>query len=144
MIDLPGTLIIVPSVTCLLIALQFGGIRFGWGNGRTIALFVVFASLALGFAYLQYRLGDKASIPARIIKRRSILAAFWFSACCNGILAMTEYYISVYWQGVRNETALKSGLLTSGLIIGLFAGSMLSGFGIPKVGYFTRKLTPTS
>ena len=144
MIDLPGTLIIVPSVTCLLIALQFGGIRFGWGNGLVIALFVLFAGLALGFAYLQYRLGDKASIPGRIIKRRSILAAFWFSACCNGLLAMTEYYISVYWQGVRNETALKSGLLTSGLIIGLFAGSMLSGFGIPKVGYFTRKLTPTS
>lgn len=144
MVDLPGTLIVVPSVTCLLIALQFGGIRFGWGNGRIIALFVVFAGLALGFAYLQHRLGDKASIPARIIKKRSILAACWFSACCNGILAMTEYYISVYWQGVRNETALKSGLLTLGLIIGLFAGSMLSGFGIPKVGYFTPFMLATS
>jgi len=112
MIDLPGTLIIVPCVTCLLIALQFGSIRFGWINGRTIALFVRFRLLAVS------SWGGKASIPARTIKKRSILAAFWFLACCNGIVAMTEYYISVYWQCVRNETTLKSGLLTLGLIIG--------------------------
>jgi MFS family permease len=142
MVDLPGTLLIVPSVTCLLMALQLGSIQYGWSNGRTIALFIVFLIFALSFVYWQHRLGDKASIPSRIIKKRSILAAAWFSACCNGIIAMIEFYISVYWQGVRNETAFKSGLLSLGLIIGLFAGSMLSGFGIPKVGYFTRKLLP--
>lgn len=139
-LDLLGTVLVVPSITCLLMALQWGGIKYGWQDVRIIVLFVLFTVLALGFAYLQYRLGEKATIPLHIVKRRSILAALWFSACCNGILATTEYYIAIYWQGVRNETATKSGLLGLSMIIGLCVGSILAGLGTSRIGYYTRKL----
>jgi MFS family permease len=138
-VDLLGTALVVPSVTCLLIGLQWGGIRYGWQDVRIIVLLVVFVCLGVGFAYLQYRLGEKATIPPRIVKKRSVLAGMWFSACCNGILATTEYYIAIYWQGVRNQTATQAGLLGLSMIIGLSVASVLAGFGISKVGYFTRE-----
>ena len=138
-IDLLGTALVVPSITCLLIGLQWGGIKYGWQNVRIIVLLVVFVCLAVGFAYLQYRLGEKATIPQRIVKKRSVLAAMWFSVCTNGILATTEYYTAIYWQGVRNQTATQAGLLGLSMIIGLSVAGVLAGFAIPKVGYFTRK-----
>ncbi len=138
-LDLLGTALVIPSITCLLIGLQWGGIRYGWQNVRIIVLLAVFVCLAVGFAYLQYRLGEKATIPQRILKKRSVLAAMWFSVCTNGILATTEYYISIYWQGVRNESATQAGLLGLSMITGLSIASALAGFGISKVGYFTRE-----
>lgn len=138
-IDLLGTALVVPSITCLLIGLQWGGIKYGWQNVRIIVLLVVFVCLAVGFAYLQYRLGEKATIPQRIVKKRSVLAAMWFSLCTNVILATTEYYTAIYWQGVRNQTATQAGLLGLSMIIGLSVAGVLAGFTIPKVGYFIRK-----
>lgn len=44
-----GTLLFLPSVVCVLIALQWGGTRYAWSDGRIIALFVVFAVLMVAF-----------------------------------------------------------------------------------------------
>lgn len=139
-LDLLGTVVVVPAITCLLLGLQWGGIKYGWTDTRIVVLFVVFAVLAAAFGYLQYRLGERATVPLRIVKRRSILAAMWFAACCNGVLAITEYYTSIYWQGVRGETATVAGLLGLSMIIGLTIGGVIAGFGTSIIGYFTREL----
>lgn len=138
-IDLLGTILVVPAIACLLLGLQWGGIKYGWSDTRIIVLFVVFAVLFIGFGYFQYRLGERATVPFRILKKRNILAAMWFAACCNGILAITEAYISIYWQGVRGETPTKSGLLGLSMIVGLLVGGLVAGFGTTIIGYFTRK-----
>ncbi|PTD08261.1 Efflux pump afoB [Fusarium culmorum] len=75
-IDFLGTLIAVPAVTCLLMALQWGGTKFGWGSWQIILPLVFCALLFTAFGYLQYRQGDKALLPPRILKQRSIIAAF--------------------------------------------------------------------
>lgn len=139
-IGLIDTLIVVPSITCLLIALQWGGTKYGWGNPRIIALLVFFAVSFSAFGYLQYRQGENATIPPRILKQRSILAAMWFSSCCNGILAVTEYYMSIYFQGVKGYTAFRSGLLALSMLGGLSAAAIAAGLGVTLVGYYSRKL----
>ncbi|KAK5939819.1 hypothetical protein PMZ80_008201 [Knufia obscura] len=141
-LDLLGTVVVIPAITCLLIGLQWGGIKYGWRDARIIAVFVMFAVLGVAFGYSQYRLGERATVPLRILKQRSILAAMWFAACCNGVLAITEAYISIYWQGVRGETPTTSGLLGVSLIIGLSVGCVVAGFGTPLIGYYTRKFSP--
>ena len=37
-----GTAVFVPAIICLLLALQWGGSKYPWSNGRIIALFVIF------------------------------------------------------------------------------------------------------
>ena len=138
-INLVDTLVVVPSTTSLLMALQWGGTKYGWGNPRIIALLVLFAALFSVFGYLQYRQGENATIPPRILKNRSILAAMWFSSCCNGILAVTEYYMSIYLQGVKGYTAFKSGIVALPMLGGLTAAVLAAGFGISVVGYYSRK-----
>lgn len=72
-LDIPGTLIVMPSVTCLIIALQFGGVKYGWSDSRIVVMLVVCAVLFIAFAMWQYHKGDNATIPPRIIKNRSII-----------------------------------------------------------------------
>ena len=133
--DLIGTFVFIPAIVCLLIALQWGGTRYGWKNAIIIILFALFAVLSASFAYIQYRAKDAATLPPRILKQRTVIAGAWFSACCNGILAVTEYYIAIYFQGVRGFSAAKSGALGIPLIGGLLVAGLTSGILTSVIGY---------
>ena len=136
-LDLLGTLVIIPSVTCLLLALQWGGTRYGWSSALIISLLVVFGILIVLFSIIQYRSGDGATIPTRIIKNRNMLGGAWFQACSDGTLAVTEYYIAIYFQGVRGFTATKSGALGLPMIIGLMISTLAAGIATSSFGYYT-------
>ena len=123
-LDLVSTLVIVPCITCLLLALQWGGTRYGWRNAIIISLLVAFGVLLTVFGLLQYKLGEKATLPPRILKNRSIMAGAWFQACCDGTLAVTEYYVAIYYQGVKGYTAIKSGALGLPMIVGLMISNV--------------------
>lgn len=137
--DLIGTFLLMPAITCLLLAMQWGGIRYGWSTPQIIILFVIFGILLAAFAYRQYRLGDKATLPPSILKKRSILAGCWFNACTNGTLAITEYYISIYFQSVRGFSASRSGLLGVPMIAGMCFAGLLASTGTTLIGYYTRE-----
>lgn len=56
-----GTILFVPSIVCLLLALQWGGTTYAWGSGRVVALLVVFAVCIVAFAGVQWWMGDDAT-----------------------------------------------------------------------------------
>ena len=60
-LDPIGTLTFVPSIVCLLIALQWGGTTYAWSDGRIIALLTVFCILLVGFVISQLWLGEIAT-----------------------------------------------------------------------------------
>ena len=93
-LDLLGTLVFVPGITCLLIGLQFGGSKYGWTDPRIIVCFILFAVLVATFGYWQWRRGDGATLPPRIIGQRSILSGMWFIMCNSSALSIIDYYVS--------------------------------------------------
>ena len=56
-----GTSLFVPSVICLLLALQWGGTTYAWSDGRIIALFVLFGILLISFGAVQIWMGESAT-----------------------------------------------------------------------------------
>jgi hypothetical protein len=52
-LDLPGTAVFMPAIVCLLLALQWGGSKYEWSDGRIIALFVLFGVLIIIFIGVQ-------------------------------------------------------------------------------------------
>jgi MFS family permease len=83
-LDPVGTVLVIPSIVCLMVALIWGGTKFAWNDWRIILLFVLFAALGLVFGYLQYRLQDKAVLPPRIVKNRTVIASALY-ACCTSM-----------------------------------------------------------
>ena len=80
-LDLLGELFLLPCIICLLLALQWGGSTYAWSDGRIIALFTLFGVLLIAFVVVQVFMQDTATIPARIIKDRSIIGSMWFTFC---------------------------------------------------------------
>lgn len=48
-----GTLSFIPAIVSLLLALQWGGSKYAWNDGRIIALFVLFGILITAFVGIQ-------------------------------------------------------------------------------------------
>lgn len=92
-LDLPSLALFLPAIISLLLALQWGGSRYAWGNGRIIALFVIFGVLILGFVAMQGYRGDKATVPPRLIKNRNILSSACFAFFLVGSLYCIMYYV---------------------------------------------------
>ena len=69
-----GCTAFIAAICCLLIALQRGGQTESWGSATVVGLFVGFGLLILAFFQIQLKLGEKATIPLRILRSRSMLA----------------------------------------------------------------------
>ena len=91
--DLEGTVLFIPSVVSLLLALQWGGAKYPWRSGRIIGLFVVFAVLIIGFIWVQIWKGDKATVPPRLLKNRSVWSSALFAALLGGAFFVVTYYV---------------------------------------------------
>lgn len=136
--DWVGIVLMAGAPVCLLLALQWGGTRFSWSSARIVVLFSISGALLVAFAFRQYRLQDQAILPPRIMRMRSVLAGCWFNSCANSTLSVTEYYISIYFQGVRGYSATESGIHMLPLLLCIAAASLCGGFGVTRLGYYNR------
>lgn len=71
-LDFIGTVLFLGSIVSLLLVLQWGGESISWGSSTSIGLFVCFGVLMILFILLQWRLGEYATIPFRVVRVRSI------------------------------------------------------------------------
>lgn len=136
-VDPVSNLLFIPGLTCLFIALSWAGTRFAWDNPKVIGLLVTCGVLLAAFLFNQYRRGDSAALPFRILKRRSVIAGFIFAMCTNSAINVFEYYLPTYYQVVRGYTPAKSGYMMIPIIVGGSIGMLLSGTGTSALGYYT-------
>jgi len=92
-IDLPGLAFLLPGVICLILALQWGGTKYEWKNGRIIALFVLSCILLIGFIVIQIRTGERATVPPRIFTNRNIWGSALFGSCVTASFFVMLYYV---------------------------------------------------
>ncbi len=156
--DPVGTVLFIPCIICLLLALQWGGTRYPWSDGthshflsdirriveadlsftgKIIALFVVFGLLAIAFGAVQFWKQDNATVPPRILKKRSIAFGSWFALCLGGSFFVLIYYIPIWFQAIKGTSAVESGIRNLPMIMGLVVISIVSGIGITLIGYYT-------
>lgn len=132
-----GTILFMPCVISLLLALQWGGSKYPWSNGRIIALFVIFAILAVAFGFVQVWKQETATVPPRILKQRSIAFSIWFVICLGGSFFVLIYYIPIWFQAIKGTTATESGIRNLPMILGVVIFSIVSGGLVTVIGYYT-------
>lgn len=134
--DLLGTAFFIPAIICLLLALQWGGTKYHWDNGRIIALFVLFGILIGVFIAIQFWKGDSATVPPNIMKKRSMWSAAWFSFCLGSYFLLLIYYLPIWFQAVKGDSAVKSGISNIPMVLTLVIVSIISGVGVTTIGYY--------
>jgi MFS family permease len=143
-LDPLGTIVFLPGIICLLLALQWGGTTYPWASARIIALFVLAGILLIIFAIIQVKSGDNATIPIRIIKQRSILSGMYFSLTSAGSMIVTIFFLPLWFQAIKGVPAVTSGIDTLPLVLALVVASIFSGAITAKSGYYTGQLIACS
>ena len=135
--DIPGTIVFLPSVVCLLLGLQWGGSIYPWKSGRVIALFVLSGVFGILFIIIQIWKGEDATVPPRIFKNRNVWGAAWFAACVASAFFVLCFYIPIWFQAIKGVSAVKSGIMNLPLVLSLVTLSIVSGGLITVIGYYT-------
>jgi hypothetical protein len=136
-LDFEGTGLFIPGVVCLLLALQWGGTTYPWNSGRIIALFVLFGVLIIGFVGVQIWKQERATVPPRVFKNRTVWASSLFGACLGAAFFTIVFYLPLWFQAIKGASAVKSGIMNLPTILTLVIMSMLSGGLVTVVGYYT-------
>ena len=136
-LDPIGTVFFLSGIVCLLLALQWGGSIYAWGNGRIIALLVLFVVCIAVFIGVQIWKGETATVPPRIVTQRSIAAAMWSQFCVGSAMMTLVYYLPIWFQAIKDVNAIKSGIDTLPLLLSLVVSSISAGFLVTRIGYYT-------
>ena len=136
-LDPIGTVCLLSSTVCLLLALQWGGSTYAWNSGRIIALLVVFGVLVFAFVGVQIWRQEKATVPPRIAKNRSVSGSAFWSFCTGGSLTVIISYLPIWFQAVQGVSAAESGIRLLPLIVALVVASILAAGLVTKIGYYT-------
>lgn len=135
--DIVGTSIFLPTIVCLLLALQLGGSTYAWNSPRIIALLVIFGLLLIVFVAIQLKAKDNATVPARVLKQRSVAAASAFSVALGASFFVYVYFLPIWFQAIKGVDAVHSGIMNLPLILGLVLMSIVAGGLVTTVGYYT-------
>ncbi|KAK7413894.1 hypothetical protein QQX98_007235 [Neonectria punicea] len=131
-----GTALFLPGIVCFLLALQWGGATYPWNEARVIALFVLAGVLLLAFVGVQIWRQEDATIPPRIIAQRSMACGVIYAMCIGGGMISLIYNLPIWFQAVKNTSAIQSGIATIPLVLSLVVGAILSGAIITRTGYY--------
>jgi EmrB/QacA subfamily drug resistance transporter len=131
--DYMGVTTLVLSVVPLLLALSWAGSEFPWVSVQIIGTLVFAALMAVLFVRAEAR-ADEPFIPLELFRNRivtiSIVALFFVGFAM--LAAMT--FIPLFFQGVLGSSATNSGAFLTPMMLGLVAGSVISGQAMARVG----------
>ncbi|KAL4890272.1 major facilitator superfamily domain-containing protein [Aspergillus ambiguus] len=136
-LDLIGASILIPAIVCLLLALQWGGNQYPWNNSRIIGLFIGFGLMLFLTVYTQIKLGDRATLPPRIMKQRAVIASSSFAMFFGGAFFVLVYYLPIFFQSVRGASAMTSGIQLLPVMLATVVSSVTVGILVTVFGYYT-------
>ena len=134
-IDVEGAFLLVVGVSCLLLALVWGGTEYPWGSGVIVGLGLTGVVLTLAFIAWESRVAEPM-LPLRLFRNPifSVSSGLGFLIGCGmfgGII-----FLPLFLQVVTGASATNSGLLMLPLMGGLMTTSITSGRVISRTGRY--------
>ena len=126
-LDGVGTILFVGAISCLFLALSWGGIKHAWFSGTIVLLLFTFGITLVAWVILQYFRGENATLPFRIMSGRSVAAAATSSFLIGGAFFSLLYFVAIWLQAVKGHSAFSSGICSLPMLLGLTIGMLLAG-----------------
>ncbi|KAJ5165487.1 Major facilitator superfamily domain general substrate transporter [Penicillium coprophilum] len=134
--DIIGTLFFIPSIVCLLLALQWGGSTYLWSNGRVIALLVLFAVFMVVFIGVQVWRQENATLPPRVFSQRDVWGSSAFTFGLGASFFVLVYYLPIWFQATKGASAMESGIRNLPLLLAQVIFSIVAGVLVTTIGYY--------
>ncbi|KAI9710932.1 MAG: dynein heavy chain [Bogoriella megaspora] len=134
-LDLPGFSLLLASLVCFALALQWGGQTKSWSNGSVVATLVVWILLVLIFLIVEKLQDTRAMVLFRLVKPRTTWANVLWSFVANVALYQVIFYLPIYFQSIHGQSAIISGVNSLPFLAFFAAGAMLGGTLVGKTRY---------
>ncbi|MFI5486864.1 MDR family MFS transporter [Micromonospora echinaurantiaca] len=134
-IDWLGAGLLVAGVSCLLLALSWGGNEFAWGSGVIIGLFVAGAVLGVLFVLQEARVAEPI-LPLRLFRSRTFALANSAGFVLGLVMFGSIIFIPLYLQIVKGASPTRSGLLMLPMMAGIIVTSVLTGRAMSRIGRY--------
>lgn len=135
-LDPLGTAVFLPSMVCLILALQWGGTTYAWSSWRMILLLTLFSVLIVIFAATQALKGDSGTLPPRILFQRSIAGGAYFTFCVSAGWLLIIQYLPIWFQAIKGTSALDAGIHFIPTVLALVLAGILGGKSTQAIGYY--------
>jgi hypothetical protein len=135
-LDPIGLLFFVPSIICLILALQWGGTTNPWSAPRIIGLLVTFAVTFVAFLVVEFKMPETAMAPPRVILNRSVGGAIFFVFVMAGGMMNAVYFIAIWFQAAQGQSAMQAGVRTIPMVLPLVLFGIITAVVTQKVGYY--------
>ncbi|XXG95715.1 hypothetical protein Hte_001985 [Hypoxylon texense] len=140
--DIVGTVLVVTAVMTLIVAINFGGASYKWNSGKITDLFVVSGVLFVVF-FIQQKLALFTStsnriFPVHFLQNWNAVLLFLCDAAVNTAGFVPIYYIPLYFQFTRGDTAVEAAVRLLPLILVLSAAILANGHLMSRFSYYQR------
>ncbi|PMD20653.1 putative aflatoxin efflux pump [Hyaloscypha hepaticicola] len=139
-LDPLGIFFFVPSSVCLILALQWGGTTSPWSAPKIIGLIVAFAILFAIFITVEALMTETAMAPGRVVLNRSVAGAMAFMFLISGCLMSIIYYLTIWFQAAKGDTAIHSGVSTIPMVLAMVIMAIPVAIFTQKIGYYVPAL----
>ncbi|KJZ77792.1 hypothetical protein HIM_02969 [Hirsutella minnesotensis 3608] len=140
MMDYLGAVLSSATFLCIMMAMNFGGILWKWGDGRSIALFILSAALLAAFCAQQMlTFGtslEHRMFPMHFFKNGTLVVLFLTMMFAAFGCFISIYYLPLYFQFTRGATALQTSVHMLPFILFLSASVLINGQFMGKTGYY--------
>ncbi|KAL8782246.1 MAG: hypothetical protein Q9213_005549 [Squamulea squamosa] len=139
-LDYLGTLLMVGACVAGVMAINFGGIIYPWNSGETISCFVVSGVLFIAFGLQQsfcvLTTEETRIFPCQFVKNKSLIILFVQMSANVTIFFVPIYFIPLFFQFARNDSAILAGVRLLPLICLMVTAVILNGALMSKYGYY--------
>jgi EmrB/QacA subfamily drug resistance transporter len=134
-IDWPGAVALIIGLVPLLTVAEQGR-TWGWGSGRSILCFAIGAVGLVLFLLAERSYKEEALIPLRLFRGRTFSVASGSSFILGMAMFGGLLTLPLYLQIVKGASPTKAGLESLPLVLGIMAGSIISGQIIARTGRY--------
>ena len=136
-LDPIGTLLFIPAIVCLLLALQWGGTKYGWGDARVFAPLIIFGLFILLWLADQVYQKENATLPLRLMKNRTVICGLWMTLTIGSSMLTMSYWLPTWFQAIKGASAAHAGVMNIPLVLAMVVAFMSTGIMVKKFGYYT-------
>jgi EmrB/QacA subfamily drug resistance transporter len=134
-IDWWGALTMVIGVSCLLLALSWGGNEYAWGSAQIVGLFVIGVFFAALFIFIETRASEPI-LPLKLFHNRTFTLANAAGFAVGFGMFGGIIYIPLYLQIVKGASPTESGLLMLPMMAGIIITSIIAGAATARIGRY--------
>lgn len=134
-VDYLGTSLLIGGTSLLLVWVSLAGGDFAWGSATSI-LMVSAAVVLLALTVLVESKVAEPIIPLTLFRSKTFTLSVVASISVGVAMFASSVFLAQYMQLARGATPTESGLMTSPMVIGVMASSVIAGSLISKRGYW--------